>query len=526
LHLASGNPTKMKYTLIILIGLAVVFAEYSVLAQDRHIIYDGQFDFAWEYYSGSALTDTARIYRPIKNKSFRNRSAKGTGDIEVGDQIIDINGASFLRSEKDSSQVYGLREGAASRTFVFEVYRNGIDSVLKIPVTKETDISGKFPIKYVDYLTDSSRTLTLIDILRDSVQDQFVNDAELKDMIYAAAHGSQCTWFRVKIESRLSTDLTYLLIFSGSDTDTISAYYQNPIGEWVTQNAGMAFPEDLRGYVYKDLSAVKLNLSNRGIYNVYIRVCSDNLANLRHSYFQSLEYVHENDLKERTIFSFLAGMMVLIMLLCILIYFISRIRSYLMFFLFVTGYFILAVARSRYLGELDHTLPYTITRDFFYLLNIFPVIFFLTFGLHYLEIRTRYERWYKLIMATLGLIIFSAAILTVGDLIYNDPGSSIIRSLTLKINSITIHYISFLVLLVPCLRRIKRRDSRGWYILLAGLFFIVLALIQDFTYQGISTKSLVFDLNSIEQTISLMNSIEYVGIIVMFFFFTISPYRS
>ena len=476
LNLAAKNPPKMKYTLIILAGLGVMFAEYSTFAQDRHIIYDGQFDFAWEYYRGSELMDTARIYPPLKNKSFRIRSEKVTGDIEVGDRIIAINGASFLRSENDRSEIYGLEEGAASRTFVFEVYRNGIDSVLKIPVTKETNISGKFPIKYVDYLTDSSRTLTLHDILRDSVQDQFVNDAELKDMIYAAPYGSQCTWFRVNIESRLSADRIYLLIFSGSDTDTISTYYRNPIGEWVTQYAGMAFPEDLRGYVYKDWSAIKLNLSNRGTYKVYVRICSDNLANLRYSYFQSLDYVHENDLKERTIFSLLTGMMVLIMLLCILIYFITRVRSYLLFFLFVTGYVILAFARSRYLGELDHTLAYTLSKDFFYLLNIFPVIFFLTFAMHYLEIRTRYERWYKMINATLGLIIFSAAILTVGDLIYNDPGNSKILSMTLKFNKFTGYYLAFIVLLVPSLRRIRRRDSRGWYILLAGLFFIVLAL--------------------------------------------------
>ena len=222
----------------------------------------------------------------------------------------------------------------------------------------------------------------------------------------------------------------------------------------------------------------------------------------------------------------MAGMMVLIMLLCILIYFITRLRSYLLFFLFVAGYVILVVARSRYLGEWDHTLAYTLTRDFFYLLNIFPVIFFLTFAMHYLEIRTRYERWYKMINATLGLIIFSAAILTVGDLIYNDPGNSKILSMTLKFNKFTGYYLAFIVLLVPSLRRIRRRDSRGWYILLAGLFFIVLALTQDFIYPGISVKSLVFGLNSMEQTISLMNSIESVGIIVMFLIFAIDPYRS
>ena len=131
-----------------------------------------------------------------------------------------------------------------------------------------------------------------------------------------------------------------------------------------------------------------------------------------------------------------------------------------------------------------------------------------------------------MINATLGLIIFSAAILTVGDMIYNDPGNSKILSMTLKFNKFTGYYLAFIVLLVPSLRRIRRRDSRGWYILLAGLFFIVLALTQDFIYPGISVKSLVFGLNSMEQTISLMNSIESVGIIVMFLIFAIDPYRS
>ena len=91
----------MKYILIILTGLGVMFAEYSTFAQDHHIIYDGQFDFDWEYYSGSDIMDTARIFRPISKKSFRNRSTKGTGEIETGDQLLAINGDSFLRSEKD-----------------------------------------------------------------------------------------------------------------------------------------------------------------------------------------------------------------------------------------------------------------------------------------------------------------------------------------------------------------------------------------------------------------------------------------
>jgi len=516
----------MKYTLIILAGLGFVFAGHSTFAQNRHIIYDGKFSFAWSYYSGSELMDTARIYHPVKNESFLNRSTNGTSDMEAGDQIITINGASFLRSETDRSDIYGLEKGAASREFVFEVYRTSVDSVLKIPVMKETDILRKFPIRYVDYLTDSSRNFSLYDLFTDSLQDQFVNDVELRDMIYAASAGTQCTWLRVEIDSRLSADRTYLLIFPNSGKDTISTYYQNPIGEWVTQYAGMAFPENLRGYVYKDWSAVKLNLSNRGNYTIYIRICSDNLANLRYSYFQSLEYVHENDLKERTIFSLLVGMMVLIILLCILIYFITRFRSYLLFFLFVSGYVVLAVARSRYLGELDHTLGYTITRDFFYLIHILPAIFFLAFGMHYLEIRTRYEGWHKVIFTTLVLTVFSAAILNVGDLMYNNPGSSSIFSIIVKIYKFTGNYLCYMVLLGPSLLRIRRRDSRGWYILLASLFFIILAITLDYLYTGNSVKSLVFGLNTIEQTITLMNSFESVGIIVMFVIFALSPYRS
>ena len=401
-----------------------------------------------------------------------------------------------------------------------------MDTVLKIPVMKESDISGKFPLVNVDYFADSSGTLSLDDVLKDSVQDQFVNHAAFREMIYAAYQGTQCTWFRIHIESRLSTDRAYLLIFSGTGTDTISVYSQTPVGEWITQYAGMVFPEDLRGYVYKDWAAVKLNLSNKGMYTIYVRVCSDNLAHLRNTYIQSLEYVQEIDLKDRTIFSLLAGMLVLIMLFCILVFFISGVRSYLLFFLFVTGYFILAVTRSGYLGELDHLLPYTLSRDFFYLVHILPVIFFLWFGIHYIEIGKRYTRWHKLIIATLGLMVFVAAILTLGDLYYNDPGTSNTPSLILKFNKITCNYLPYFVLLGPALRRIRKRDSRGWYVLLASLFFIVLAISQDLLYAGNTVKSLVFGLNTIEQGITMLHFAESGGIIVLFFIFAISPYRS
>ncbi len=516
----------MKHALMFLAVLGLMFAEYTAFAQDQNIIYDGQFDFTWEFNNSSGLTDTARISRPVKTGMFRNRSPKGKSAIEDGDRILAINGSSYLRSEKDSSESYGLEAGPASRTFEFEVYRNSMDSVMRIPVTKGTDITREFPVYYVDYLTDSSRNLTLKDILRDSVQELFVKGAEFKDMIYAAFSGTQCIWIRVNIESRLSTDLTYVLVFSGSVKDTISAYSRSQSGEWITQYAGMAFSEDLRGLVYKDWSAVTLNLSNRGVNTIYVRICSDNLANLRNSYLQSLEYLHENDTKERTIFSLLGGMLLLITLLCILIYVFTRARSYLLFFLFVAGYVILAVAGSRYLGELDHTFPYTITRNFYDLISILPVIFFLMFGTNYLEIRTKYENWYKVIIATLGLLVFSAVMLTAGDLIYNNSGYNKLLSITSIINEFTGNYLSYIVLVVPSLRRIRRRDNKGWYLLLASLFFIVLAVAEDYFYPGNSLKSLVFGLNSIDPRIFLMSSAESVGIIVMFLIFAIRPYRS
>ena len=516
----------MKRLLIFLIGLGFLLVEYCTFAQERNIIYDGQFDFTWEFYTGSGSGDTARIISPAENGIFGKSSAKGKSVLKENDRILAINGTSFLRSEIEGPEIQDLEAGAASRTFEFKVYRNSMDSVLQVPVQKGTDITRKFPVQHVDYFTDSSGNLTLKDILRDSVQELFVKDAELKDMIYTASSVSQCIWIRLNIESRLSADRAYLLVFSASITDSISTYFRNPTGEYITQYAGMVYPEDLRGFVYKDWAAVKLNLTNSGMFTLYVRVCSDNLSNLRDSYFQSLEYLHENDRKERTIFALLGGMMVLIMFLCILIYMVTRARSYLLFFLFVTGYAVLAIAGSRYTGELDHTFPYTITRNFYALIRILPVTFFLLFSINYLEIRRKYERWYKLTITTVGLLVFSAAILIVGDMIYNDPGNNSIISLTSAINEITASYLAYLVLVVPSLRRIRRNDNRGWYVLLASLFFIVMAITQDYLYPGNSVQSLAFGLNSIDPGFALMNYVESAGIVVMFLIFALNPYRN
>jgi len=516
----------MSRKLTFLAFLVFMFVEYSSFAQGQNIIYDGRFNFTWEFKNSSGLSDTARISRPAKTGRFRNKFTVYKNDIKEGDRIIAIDGTPYLRSEKDSSENPYLEAGPASRTFEFEVYRKSMDSVLQIPVTKGTDITRIFPIGYVDYLADSSRNLTLHDILRDSVQALFVKNREFKEMIYSSSYGPECIWFRINIESRLSCDQTYLLVFSGSGTDTITTYLQNPTGEYITQYAGMAFPEDLRGYVYKDWPAVKLNLLNRGMVTMYVRVCTDNLTNLRYSYFQSLEYLRENESKVRTIFSVLGGMLLLIMVLCLLIFIVTRARSYLLFFLFVAGYGILIIVRSRYLGELDHTFPYTISRDFYDLIAILPVLFFLIFGINHLDIRTKYENWYKVIIATLALMVFSAFMITAGDLIYSDPHNTKFLPVISVINDITGNYLAYIVLVVPSLRRIRRRDNRGWYILLAILFFIFLRIVQDYYYPGIPAKRLVFGMNSIDPKIILMNSAESAGIILMFLIFAIRPYRS
>lgn len=516
----------MKHLLLFLSVLGFLSAGYFTFAQDRNVIFNGKFHFNWEYTNSSGLTDTARIILPEEIGGIRNRSANGKIAVEDGDRIIAIDGASFLRSEKDNSENPFLEAGPASRTFEFEVYRNSMDSVLRIPVKKGTDITRQFPLKYVDYLTDSSGNLTLKDILRDSVQALFVTNREFKEMFYATSQGSRCIWFRVNIESRLSSDKTYVLVFSGSGRDSITTYFQNPTGEYKTQYAGMAFPEDLRGLVYRDWAAVKLYLIGKGMTTMYVRVCTDDLSSLRYSYFQSFEYLIETDMKEKVIFSLLVGMLGLVMVLCILIFIVTRARSYLLFSLFVAGYGMLAITGSRYLGELDHTLPYTLSRNFYYLIYILPALFFLTFSINYLQIRTKYENWYKVIIATLGLLVFSAILITAGDLVYSDPGNSKFLPVISAINKITVNYLVYIALVFPSLRRIRRGDNRGWYILLASLFFISLNIVHDYYYPESSLKSLAFDWYTIDLRIFRMNSAESIGFIVLFLIFALRPYRS
>ena len=70
-------------SLLILSVLCSMITGRSTIAQDRQVIYDGQFDFEWQYYSGNEFLDTARIYFPSDNKLIRNRSTHHTGGPET-----------------------------------------------------------------------------------------------------------------------------------------------------------------------------------------------------------------------------------------------------------------------------------------------------------------------------------------------------------------------------------------------------------------------------------------------------------
>jgi serine phosphatase RsbU (regulator of sigma subunit) len=210
--------------------------------------------------------------------------------------------------------------------------------------------------------------------------------------------------------------------------------------------------------------------------------------------------------------------MLIISAFYLLLYAILKGRQYLFFALYIGSVAIFLFITDGYLGEyfwkennfflkfLEKYQPYIMS---------WVSVFFLMFGVAYLELRRRLKHWYRAILIVIILTfvrIFMVLIEAIFDFTYPDFIEGIFRIAWI----FTVGIIPFFILIIPAIIRIRRGFRPAWYFLTANL--VLIPLIYVTIYFSISSTTVLSVYESILGRIFISSGMHSAAILQVLIF--------
>jgi serine phosphatase RsbU (regulator of sigma subunit) len=330
-----------------------------------------------------------------------------------------------------------------------------------------------------------------------------------------------CAWLKVTTENRISEDRTYLVnLPEMSGTDSASFYFVDPSGSIVEKRAGTLIPLDQRDFIYKDWHAASIPLEKGARQTFYIRWKTESSVGAPLMHFIAMETMVRHDRIERMVLFGFLGMMAIISCFFLILYFALRNRQYIYFSLYILFFATFLFVSEGYLGE------------FFWRASVFQsvlissaqafamslvTIFFLLFGIAYLELRSRLPGWYWSVVVVLGLIGVRILTILVGSILGFEIGGQI-EIVVLFVWALSVAIIPLFILIVPVILRIREGFRPAWYFLIANLVLIPLTIT---TLSSTSFSLTAYTLNvSVLQRILQVSGV-YIAAILQILIFSI-----
>jgi len=317
-------------------------------------------------------------------------------------------------------------------------------------------------------------------------------------------------WLRVKTVNRITENRTYLLDLPWmSGTDSASFYLVQPSGAIEERRTGVLLPLEERDFVYKDWHAVTLPLEKEAEQTFYIHWKAESQIGTPLMHLIPLETMARHDRTERMVLFSLLGMMMIISIFFLILFFALRNRQYIYFSLYILFFAVFLFASEGYLGE------------FFWKENVFrsvlissanPIsismltICFLLFGISYLELKKSLPAWYWSAVVLLGLVGARVLIILTGSIFGFEIGG-VFEDVVLLVWAISVSIIPLFILVLPAIFRIRAGFKPAWYFLLANLVLIPLAIIT------IVSSSFSFTVHTVHESV-LARILEVSGVYV------------
>ncbi len=289
-----------------------------------------------------------------------------------------------------------------------------------------------------------------------------------------------CAWLKIKTVNRISENRTYLVNLPEMEgTDSVNFFLPHPSGGIVEKRSGILIPVDDRDFVYKGWHAATVPLIKGAEQTFYIRWKAESGIEGPVMHFIAEETIVQHDRIERMVLFALLGMMTIISCFFLILYFALRDRQYICFSLYILSFAGFLFVSEGYLGEflwkenvfesllISSIQPFTLS---------LVTIFFLLFGISYLELRQKLSGWYWSVVVLLGLVGVRIVIMLLGS-VFNFQIGGLFEDVVLIVWAFSVAIIPLFLLILPAIFRIRAGFKPAWYFLIANAVLIPLAII-------------------------------------------------
>jgi two-component system, sensor histidine kinase LadS len=268
-------------------------------------------------------------------------------------------------------------------------------STLKINDQLEERI---FSISQLAFFEDTENTLTFNDVVQPGFQDEFKIRPEVSKSNF---HTDHTYWVKLSIEKDPESSKKWLMEFYDQTIDLIEVYVPGKDGSYKLYEFGDAQPFHTRDFFHKNFELV-LDNSEEGISNYYIKIQSSQKADIRIA-IRSLNRFVYYALNEYFIYGLFYGMIIIIALYNLLVYFAVREIKYLYytFYLASVGVYAMCVdgIAFQYLWPNSPGWNQIATGIFIYSIVVWAILFSMSF----LNTKRRAPFLHLLMWVVLGL---------------------------------------------------------------------------------------------------------------------------
>jgi serine phosphatase RsbU (regulator of sigma subunit) len=366
-----------------------------------------------------------------------------------------------------------------------------------ISLAEEVDRDYSYHISY-DRLSRISPD-TSIEVLRDSSLVYFFLlepslQGDLKGIMsqFEKDFSSSCVWLKVTTENRLETSRPYLFnVPELKGKDSLNLYYTLNTGELIEKKSGILVPVQERDFIYKNWHSVKVPLNKGENQTLYFRVKAANQVGELHLQIYAQDTIVNYDRFERMVLYGFLFTMLIISAFFLLLFAFMRIRQYLFFALYVGSLMLFLFVTDGYLDEYfwkENNFFLKFLEKFQPYIMSWISIFFLLFGIAYLELRKKLILWYRIVVTVLSLTGLRI-VLVIIEAIFNFSYPVFMERIFTVLWIFTVGILPIFILIVPAIIRIRKGFQPAWYFLAANI--VLIPLIYVTLYSSLYSNTVI-----------------------------------
>ncbi len=328
-----------------------------------------------------------------------------------------------------------------------------------------------------------------------------------------------CVWLKITTESRLAASRTYLInLPQMSGKDSLNFFYASPSGEIVEKKSGILLPIKERDFIYKNWHAVQVYLSKGEKQTFYARWKSEDSVGEPYLQVYAHDTIVRYDRFERMVLFGFLFIILIISAFFLLLFVVTLGRQYLYFALYIGSVAVFLFIADGYLDEFfwkENNFFLRFLEKFQPYIMSWISIFFLLFGIAYLELRKKLKYWYRGVVVVLiltGIRILLVLFEVLFQLNYPELFHSILRVVWI----FTVGIIPLFILIMPAILRIRNGFQPAWYFLVANL--VLIPLIYVTLYDALSSNTVLSIYESIPGKLFLSSAMYIAAILQILVF--------